>query len=268
MARIRTIKPDFWTDEKLTECSPIARLLFIGLLNFADDNGNLTRSSKKIKMQVFPADMIDCEPLIGELITHGVLSEYSVSGEKYLNIKGFTKHQLINRPSKTNIPVMEVTESSLNTHGVLSESSLTERKGEEGSGEEGKGKDKPYSSSASAADPCPHASIIELYHTILPMMPPVREWNAQRQAKLRARWREDSDRQSLDWWKEFFTDVSKSDFLCGRVSGRDGANPFMASLEWLITPNKFAKVIEGHYRSRSPVPMQAKPVDTWAGRDI
>ena len=124
------------------------------------------------------------------------------------------------------------------------------------------------SSSANAADPCPHASIIELYHAILPMMPAVKDWNAQRQSKLRARWREDSDRQSLDWWKEFFTDVSNSDFLCGRVSGRDGSAPFMASLEWLITPNKFAKVIEGNYRSRSPIAMPAKPVDSWAGRDI
>lgn len=110
-------------------------------------------------------------------------------------------------------------------------------------------KKKP-SSPADAVDPCPHQSIIDLYHEILPMMPRIKDWNASRQSKLRARWREDAERQSLDWWRSFFTDVSKSDFLCGRVPGRDGGAPFMASLEWLVTPNKFAKVIEGQYRGR------------------
>lgn len=144
MARIRTIKPDFWTDEKLTECSLSARLLFIGLLNFADDNGNLTRSAKKIKMQIFPADVIDCEPLIIELSTHGVLSEYSVSGEKYLNIKGFKKHQLINRPSKTSIPEPDLSIEIKQAHGGLTEDSLTEGKGREGKVKE----EKPSSSAA------------------------------------------------------------------------------------------------------------------------
>ena len=31
MPRIRTIKPEFWTDEKIIELSLPARLLFIGL---------------------------------------------------------------------------------------------------------------------------------------------------------------------------------------------------------------------------------------------
>lgn len=132
MARIRTIKPDFWTDERLTECSVSARLLFIGLLNFSDDNGNLQRSAKKIKMQIFPADNIDCEPLICELLTHGVLIEYSVNGEKFLNIKNFRKHQVINRPSKSSIPLPNFTEHSVSPPVAITEPSLTEGKGREG----------------------------------------------------------------------------------------------------------------------------------------
>lgn len=121
MARIRTIKPDFWTDEKLTECSLSARLMFIGMLNFADDNGNLAASAKKLKMQIFPADNIDCQPLLDELITHGVVIEYSVSGDKFLNIKGFKKHQIINRPSKSAIPEPTFTEDSVSSHGVITD---------------------------------------------------------------------------------------------------------------------------------------------------
>ncbi|WP_313072731.1 DnaT-like ssDNA-binding domain-containing protein [Atlantibacter hermannii] len=162
MARIRTVKPEFWTDEKVVECSISARLLFIGLFNFADDKGCLERSPKRIKMQVFPADTIDCEPLIMELIAHGLLTEYSVNGSHYLQIPGFLKHQKINRPSNSNIPLPPqpneqkppsddnslkneadehadsvrtqegFTEKSLNTHGGLTD-------GREGKGRERKG---------------------------------------------------------------------------------------------------------------------------------
>lgn len=148
MARIRTIKPDFWTSEALSECSVSARLLFIGTWNFADDFGNLERSSKRIKMQIFPADTLDVEPLIQELITHGLLIEYSVSDKKYLHIPGFKDHQVINRPSKPTCPLYE---DSLSTHGGLTEDSRTEGKGREGKGKEGR-KDDAGAASPSAWD--------------------------------------------------------------------------------------------------------------------
>ncbi len=124
MARIRTIKPDFWTDEKLTDCSLSARLLFIGTWNFADDAGNLDRSHKQIKARVFPLDNVECEPLLLELITQGLLIEYVVEGKQYLHIKGFEKHQLINRPSKPTCPSYE---DSLSAHA-----GRKGRKGKEG----------------------------------------------------------------------------------------------------------------------------------------
>lgn len=147
MARIRTIKPDFWTDEKVTECSMSARLLFIGIWNFADDNGNLQRSAKKVKMQVFPADAVDCEPLIQELIAHGMLIEYSVSGDLFLHIKGFKKHQVINRPSKSNIPQPSFNDGSLSDPGILTD-------GREGKGKE-EDKDPPSPPSQGGDEPDP-----------------------------------------------------------------------------------------------------------------
>ena len=39
MARIRTIKPEFWASEQVMDCKPVTRLLFIGLWNFVDDFG-------------------------------------------------------------------------------------------------------------------------------------------------------------------------------------------------------------------------------------
>ena len=58
MARIRTIKPEFWEDEKLTKLPLHARLLFIGTWNFADDNGLLLANPVLMKSHIFPYEDI------------------------------------------------------------------------------------------------------------------------------------------------------------------------------------------------------------------
>lgn len=144
MARIRTIKPDFWTDETLGECSPTARLLFVGTWNLADDHGNLERSSRQLKAQLFPYDNFDCEPYVVELLHVGCLLEYEVDGKKYLHIKGFDRHQKVEKKSSPRHPLYE---DSLRTHRLLTEpspsssgSSSSLRKGREGKGMEKEGK--------------------------------------------------------------------------------------------------------------------------------
>ena len=86
MARIRTIKPEFWTSEQIVECSPIARLLFIGMWNFCDDGGNHPASHKTLKMQIFPGDDISIsqiESIVCELLRAGLISEYTANGRQY-----------------------------------------------------------------------------------------------------------------------------------------------------------------------------------------
>lgn len=164
MARIRTIKPDFWTDEKIVELDMPARLFFIGCWNFADDNGNLQRSAKKLKMQVFPADAIDCEPLIQSLMTHGLLTEYEVNGEKFLHINGFKKHQVINRPSKTGLP----TPDSVSNADTLTEDSLTEGKGREKEGKGIKPSAQAYVVAESPREPVePQSAAAEISSTLI-----------------------------------------------------------------------------------------------------
>ena len=70
-----------------------------------------------------------------------------------------------------------------------------------------------------------------------------------RQQLLRKRWSEKPERQSLDWWREFFGYVSASDFLMGRANS-NGREPFDCDLEWLVRPKNFVKVIEGKYENR------------------
>lgn len=56
MARIRTIKPEFWTDETIVQLDFQDRLFFIGLWNFADDDGYLFNEPARLHLQIMPAD--------------------------------------------------------------------------------------------------------------------------------------------------------------------------------------------------------------------
>lgn len=107
MARIRTVKPEFWSSEQVMACAPISRLLFIGLWNFADDCGRLADSAKSIKAQIFPGDdKINSESvrgMIDELSSNGLLLKYEVEGRSYLEITGW-KHQKIDRPQPPKHP--------------------------------------------------------------------------------------------------------------------------------------------------------------------
>lgn len=112
-----------------------------------------------------------------------------------------------------------------------------------------------------AAVPCPHQAIIDLYHKTLPEGRQVRIWNDTRKAKLRARWKEDPKRQSLEWWGKFFDYIAESDFLTGKTASA-GRRPFELGLEWIVSPENFAKILEGKYENAPTAPaVIAGPAD-------
>lgn len=101
MARIRSVKPEFWTAEQVMECSPMARLLFIGMWNFCDDGGNHPASAKTLKAEVFPADDItssSIQELVNELVSNGLIFEYEAAGKRYWHVTGW-HHQKIEKPN-------------------------------------------------------------------------------------------------------------------------------------------------------------------------
>lgn len=94
MARIRSVKPEFWTDGDITDCSPWARLFFIGTWNFAlCDNGHLPDDPRRLKMQIFPADDVDAGALVEELIAAGRLVRLQIGDRSFLHIKRLADHQ-------------------------------------------------------------------------------------------------------------------------------------------------------------------------------
>ena len=101
MARMRTIKPEFWTDDKVVELSLLGRLLFIGLWNFADDDGYIENSPKRIKRLIFPDQDIDVSVGLQELITAGFLCVCDSDQGELLKICQFGEHQRPQHPVKT-----------------------------------------------------------------------------------------------------------------------------------------------------------------------
>lgn len=93
MARARNIKPSFFTNDKLAECEPLARLLFAGLWTIADKEGRLEDLPRKIKILTLPYDDCDCDKLLSQLEEHLFIERYQVENNNYIQIVNFKKHQ-------------------------------------------------------------------------------------------------------------------------------------------------------------------------------
>ncbi|EIZ83673.1 hypothetical protein WYO_3686 [Methylobacterium sp. GXF4] len=106
MARIRTIKPEFWTDEKIVQLPFSARLVFIGLWNFADDDGRIRDEPDRLRMQIMPGDPVDMELALDVLVAAELIERwYGDDGSVVLVIPGFGRHQLISHKSKSKLPL-------------------------------------------------------------------------------------------------------------------------------------------------------------------
>ena len=113
MARIRTIKPEFFTSEDIVSMSPLARIFYIGLWCEADREGRLEWKPGTFKMRYLPGDACDIKALAGELVDRGLLDLYEVDGKTYGAIPTFSKHQVINnRESESVLPDASGTRAS------------------------------------------------------------------------------------------------------------------------------------------------------------
>lgn len=152
--RIRSIKPDCWADEAISPLSREARLLFVVLITFCDDDGRCRYMPSQIighgyleDEDVTPADI---ERWIVELEASSVVVRYEVKGKHYATFPNWHKHQRINRHTPSTLPPCprragvviwprkthdkpdgtslsphdKLTEDSVSTHGDLTEDSV------------------------------------------------------------------------------------------------------------------------------------------------
>lgn len=110
---------------------------------------------------------------------------------------------------------------------------------------------EPSGASTSTRDgsnQAPVDQIVELFNELLPELPRVVLVNKDRKSKIQARWAESPVHQDLDFWRDFFGMVQASEWLMGRVGGRDN-KPFRCNFDWLVAPTNFVKVVEGNYHA-------------------
>ncbi|MFV0536787.1 MAG: HNH endonuclease [Dysgonomonas sp.] len=109
MARIRTIKPEFWEDEKVGMLSHGARLLFLGILNFGDDEGLIRWNPMYLGASIFPYDEIKSDTIekwMTELIDNELIYVYQAGQvrQKLGHVINFLKHQRIDKPQPSKFP--------------------------------------------------------------------------------------------------------------------------------------------------------------------
>lgn len=101
------ISPEFWTDEKLGLMPIEARLLFMGLVSNADDEGRLPGNTLLVKSMVFPYDNYSTNKLdewLKLLHQKHLIIRYVVDFQTYIQVVNFLKHQTINKPTKSKLP--------------------------------------------------------------------------------------------------------------------------------------------------------------------
>lgn len=103
MARKRMIDPTFWADEEIGHWSFQARLFYIGLWNFADDKGRFRAAPDLLRSQIFPYDKdFDIQKVMKEV--EKKVFWYNIEGNNYGWLVNFSKHQRIDRPTKSLFP--------------------------------------------------------------------------------------------------------------------------------------------------------------------
>jgi hypothetical protein len=112
--RIRTVKPEMLEDEKTASLSHEAFRLFVGMILLADDHGNLRANEKQLDAAVFWSRETreGLASVLRELRECGLVTIYTVRGQSYAHLCGWSKHQKIDRPSKPRVPTPAEADSS------------------------------------------------------------------------------------------------------------------------------------------------------------
>lgn len=107
--RIRTIKPEFWGSPDVSRLSRDARLLVVGLISMADDDGRFLASPNAIIGHVYPNDEnvtpVQVRKWLAEVSARDEpVHLYEVDGVRYGVLPNWHKHQRINRYSASKMP--------------------------------------------------------------------------------------------------------------------------------------------------------------------
>lgn len=141
MARIRSIKPDFFTSETIARLALFDRLLFIGLWTHVDDNGVCIDNPALVRAALFPLDDEVTTRCVDDglmsLSRESLVTRYVVDGKRYLHISSWSEHQKVQHPGKPRYPLPDQAQEIRTPPSCDSHETLTPEQGA-GSREQGK----------------------------------------------------------------------------------------------------------------------------------
>jgi hypothetical protein len=147
MARIRTIKPEFFAHYDLYEAEketglPL-RLAFAGLWTQCDREGRFKWRPQQLKIGCLPYDDVDFSRVLHALGTRGFIGKYDQNNDSFGVVFSFKEHQVINNREKDSVLPEPLEFSDLDACSTREpredHACQEERKGREGKGREGKG---------------------------------------------------------------------------------------------------------------------------------
>lgn len=294
MARIRTYKPDFFSDKRTGKLSCNAKVVFLGLVSYADDYGLLRYEPDELKVKILPyssgseEDLIE-KPINGELKEAGLIDVFSDGQKEYIHIRTFVRHQRVPRrgyPILKGWDLQMTAAQYMNEHANESFVELAYDGHGEG-GESDDGMDDAGSSpadinsattapAAPAAKPAPtknapkdtdkmsvelRTKIVDLYREHFPLGSKILGWPVKRQAALRAR--------SIEIYKGIPKEDRSEEALlaawaeifkrCAKSSFLTGDNDrgWVANLDFMLQASRFNDIQEGKYDNRGGKSAQA-----------
>lgn len=145
--RIRTIKPEFWTDKRVASWDVFTRLLFIGLWSAADDHGRGSAEPERLSAELFPYDLSrdsrDTLARVSEglriLSESGRIALYEVGEEAFYEVTHWTAHQRVDHPGKSRIPNVSEGKPIVSRHSRESLATLSRLEQGTGIREQGSG---------------------------------------------------------------------------------------------------------------------------------
>lgn len=112
--RSRIVRESFFSSEQVLACSPLARLLFIGLWCLADREGRLEDRPRQIKNLIFPEDKVDIGERLTELVKARLIARYEAEEQAFIWIPKFLDNQNVNSHEKPSI--LPVPDASIQKH--------------------------------------------------------------------------------------------------------------------------------------------------------
>lgn len=103
----RMIDSSMWQNEKFAEMPPYARLLQIGIINLADDQGRVKATPKYLQVQIFPYDdiaMSDIQVWLETLQKNGTILLYVSDGKQYAQLINWWGYQSLQYAQPSTYP--------------------------------------------------------------------------------------------------------------------------------------------------------------------